>query len=73
MMNAKMKGALILGLVLIAVASALYIAPTLAHMNGDVDQTQDRDRLRDRDCSCVCLCDQDQTQTRLRTRECLGA
>jgi len=68
-MDIRIKGALILGLALVAVASMLLVAPALAHMIGDVDQTQDRDRLRDRGCSCVCLCDQDQTQTRLRIRE----
>ena len=75
-MDAKIKGALILGLVLFAVASALYIAPALAYMNGDCDQTRDPDRLRERDCDCSCICLQEQNQTQsqiqnqTRTRAC---
>jgi hypothetical protein len=69
-MNARIKGALILGLILVAVASALYIAPALAHMNGDCDQTREPDRLRERDCSCICLQEQNQTQNQTRTRAC---
>ena len=70
MMDTKIKGALILGLMLFAVASALYIAPALARMNGDCDQTRDPDRLRERDCSCICLQEQNQTQNQTRTRAC---
>jgi hypothetical protein len=73
-MNARIKGALILGLMLVAIASALYIVPALAHMNGDCDQTRDLDRLRERDCSCICLQEQNQTQSQIqnqtRTRTC---
>jgi hypothetical protein len=70
MMNAKIKGALILGLVLVAFASALYVFPALAHMNGDCDQTREPERLRERDCSCICLQEQNQIQNQTRTRTC---
>jgi len=42
-MNGKMKAALAAVLILGFVASAIYIAPTLAYMNGTTDQTRDRD------------------------------
>ena len=75
-MNAKVKGALVLSLVLLTTAAALYVFPASAAMNGDTDQIQDRDtdRLQDReclqDCSCDCLQDQTRIQTRLHTRGC---
>lgn len=67
-MNGKIKAALMAALILGFVASAIYVAPTLAYMNGATDQTRDKDmdRIRDRDCICDCDCDQHQNQTRTR-------
>ena len=71
-MNVKMKGALILGLVLVVMVAALCVLPAFAAVNGDADQTRDRthDRTQDRDCSCDCVKDQFQTRTRLQIRDC---
>ncbi len=78
-MNGKIKAAMIAVLVLGFVASAIYIAPTLAYMNGTTDQTRDRDqdqdRTRDRICTYDCVCDgsqdRNQTRTRLHLQECV--
>lgn len=74
-MNGKMKAAVIVALVVGIVASAVYVAPTLAYMNGTTDQTRDRDmdrdQLRDRDCLCDCDRDLNQTRTRLHLQECV--
>ena len=59
-MNRKTKAVMIAGLMLVAVASVIYVAPALAYMNGTSDQTHDRDRDRLRDGTC----------TQLRLREC---
>ncbi len=75
-MNGKIKAGMIVTLVLAFVASAMYVAPTLAYMSGTTNQTGDReiDRTRDRDCArdCVYDCerDQNQTQVRLQLQEC---
>jgi len=75
-MNGKLKAAMIALVALGLVASAFYVVPTLAYMNGATDQTQDRDRLRDQDrvCDCICDCDgaqdRNQTCTRLQLQEC---
>jgi hypothetical protein len=70
-MNGKTKIALVAGLMLVAVASVVYVAPALAYMNGLSDQTRDRDRdrLRDQKCNCDCLQTQNQTCTQLRLHE----
>jgi len=69
-MNGKIKAAMIVTLVLAFIASAMYVAPTLAYMNGTTDQTGDKDlnRIRDRDCTydCVYDCKRDQNQTQIR-------
>jgi len=72
-MNGKTKIVAAACLILVAVASAIYIAPALARMNGALDQTRDRDqdRLRDQTCSCDRLPDQNQTRTQLRLQQCL--
>jgi len=72
-MNGKVKAALIATLILGVIASAIYVAPTLAYINGTTDQTRDRDmdRIRDRDCACNCDQAQNQTRTRLRLQECV--
>ena len=72
-MNGKTKAVVIAGLMLVAVASVIYIAPVLAYMNGTSDQTHDRNRDRPRDGTCTncdCLQDQNQTCTQLRLHEC---
>ncbi len=77
-MNGKIKSVVMVALILGFVASAIYVVPTLAYMNGDVDQTRDRDQIRGKDCTCDCTCtgdqyqDQNQTQKRahLRLQEC---
>ena len=71
-MNGKTKAAVIVGLMLVAVASVVCAAPVLAYMNGTSDQTRgrDRDRLRDQTCSGDCLQTQNQTRTQLRLQEC---
>ncbi|MCW4046394.1 MAG: hypothetical protein NWE99_02375 [Candidatus Bathyarchaeota archaeon] len=73
-MQLKMKGALVLGLVLVATVAALYVVPASAAMNGDIDQTRDRlrDKIHDGDCGCDCLQDLTQTRTRLQIRDCLS-
>jgi len=69
-MNGKTKAVVMAALILGVVASAVYVAPTLAYMNGIIDQTRDRDmdRIRDmnQDCICDCVCEQDRNQTRTR-------
>jgi len=73
-MNGKIKTVVIAALIVGFVVTAIYVAPTLAYMNGATDQTRDRDmdRVRDRDRVCDCYCDQtqNQTRTRLRLQEC---
>jgi hypothetical protein len=73
-MNLKIKGAVLLSVVLVAACAMLLAAPVLA-LNGDCDQTKDqlkdqikdqtKDQLRDQTCA-DCL----QDQTRLRIRDC---
>jgi hypothetical protein len=71
-MDGKTKMAVIVGLMLVAVASVVIATPVLAYMNGVSDQTRDRDRdrLRDQTCSCDCLQIQNQTRTQLCLNEC---
>jgi hypothetical protein len=75
-MNQKMKGALILGLLLIAVVASMGILSASAAKNGDLDQTRDRtkDCLQDKDCLQTQdgTCDQikDQLRTKLQIRDC---
>lgn len=73
-MNEKIKMMVIVALILGFVASAIYVVPTLAYMNGDIDQSRDRDQIRGKDCTCdyTCTGDQHQNQTRihLRLQEC---
>jgi hypothetical protein len=73
-MNTKIGIALVSALVLGLMASAFYVVPTLAYMNGDTDQTQDQDmnRIQDRDClrDCYRIQDQDQTRGSLCLQEC---
>jgi hypothetical protein len=80
-MNGKMKTLIIAALAAGLIASAIYVVPTLAYMNGTTDQTRDQNQdqdqtgLRDRDCVCDCTCDgtpdQNQTRTRLHLQECV--
>ncbi len=72
-MNRKTMTVVIAGLIVAAVASAVYISPALAHMNSTLNQRQDRgrDRLRDQTCGCDCLQTQNQTCAQLRVQECI--
>lgn len=71
-MNGKMKAVLIIAVVMGLVASAVFVVPTLAYMNGDTDQTRgrDRDQTRDRDRLCYSTCTMDQTRLQQRLRDC---
>jgi hypothetical protein len=81
-MNTKMKGALVLTVVLVATAATIFVFPVLAARNGDLDQIRERspDRLQDRDRLNTCLQDcspdriQDRNQDRLQdcSYACLG-
>ena len=75
-MNSKMKGAFILGLVLVAALASTFLLSASAAVNGDATQTRDRtkDQIQDKDCvkdcSCDCVKDQTQLRTRLQIRDC---
>jgi len=71
--NGKTKALLLAAVTIGLIASAIYIAPTLAYMNGDTDQTRDRDRdrIKDQDCLFNCGQDRNQTRTQLRLQTCL--
>lgn len=75
-MDGKIKVAVIAIVILSVVASAIYVAPTFAYMNGNTDQTRDRNmsQIRDRDCICNLNCERDQNQThaRLHIQECVS-
>lgn len=67
-MNWKIKSVVMAALILVAVASVIYLVPTFAYINGDADQTRDRDRdmdkIRNRDYICDLTRNRDQNQTR---------
>jgi hypothetical protein len=71
-MNTKLKGAVLLSLVLVAACAVMLTVPVVA-ANGDCDQTknqikdQTKDQLKDQTCTPDCLKD----QTRLHIRDCL--
>jgi hypothetical protein len=67
-MNKKMKGIIVVSLILAVAASVVYAAPVLAYMNGTIDQTRDRDQDRLKDQTCDCDGSQTQTQTQDRTQ-----
>ncbi len=81
-MNTKMKGALVLTIVVLATAATIFVFPALAARNGDLDQIRERspDKLQDRDRLNTCLQDcspdriQDRNQDRLQdcSYGCLG-
>lgn len=75
-MHLNRKAVIVLSLVLVVTAAAMFILPVSAAMNGDVLQTQDKDQLRDDSCgTCDGDCDgqqcQTRTQLRQQTRDCL--
>ena len=65
-MNTKMKGTLILGLVLVAALASTFVLSASA-----ADQTRDRKQDQIQDCDCLndCACDGAHDQTRDRTQD----
>lgn len=74
----KMKGVIILGLVLIATVASFGFLSASAAANGDIDQTCDRtqNQIQDKDClqtkdgACDCIKEQIQLRTKLQIRDC---
>ena len=71
-MNRKTVAVVAAGLMLVAVAAVIYVAPVFARLNGTTTWTRNRtcDRLQDPTCSCDCVQTQNQTCVQLRLHEC---